>query len=50
MYTHGKNLIILFILILIRYGVILKCWETDVDERLSFMDIVEELHSLSNGQ
>ena len=44
----GKNLIGLFILILIRYAVILKCWKTDVDERLSFKDILEELCSLSN--
>ena len=35
----------LFILILIRYTVMLKCWNTDVDERLSFKDIVEKLHS-----
>ena len=49
-YTHGKNLIRLFIFILIRYAVILKCWKTDVDERLSFTDIVEELHPLSNRQ
>ena len=47
-YIHNKNLIRLFILILIRYAVILKCWKTDVDERLSFKDIVEELCSLSN--
>ena len=47
-YTDGKNLITLFILILIRYAVILKCWKTDVDERLSFKDILEELNSLSN--
>ena len=48
LYTDGKNLIRLFILILIRYAVILKCWKTDVDERLSFKDILEELNSLSN--
>ena len=46
--TDGKNLIRLFILILFRYAVILKCWKTDVDERLSFKDILEELNSLSN--
>ena len=46
--THGKNLIRLFILILIRYAVILKCWKTDVGERLSFNNIVEELCSLLN--
>ena len=46
--THGKNLIGLFMLILIRYAVILKCWKTDVDERLSFKDILEELCSHIN--
>ena len=48
LYTDGKNLLTLFILILIRYAVILKCCKTDVDERLSFKDILEELNSLSN--
>ena len=49
-YTHGKIVIILFILYIIRYAVMLKCWKADDDERLSFKDIVEELHSLSDSQ
>ena len=29
--------------LLIRYALMLKCWEADVDERLSFEDITDEL-------
>ena len=49
-YTHGKILITLFILYIIRYAVMLKCWKADDDERLSFKDAVEELCSLSDSQ